>query len=121
MGISTSGSTLVLYALNDMADSIVASSKFKGVHGLSFSSQAGRGKTNVSLILETPSGTPVAQPFWSLHWIHLKRGTRNLAINSVLLFSHHELGSMFPGVSVLLVNVDLPAYCSPTCKQLGKC
>ena len=117
MGISTSGSTLVLYALNDMADSIVASSKFKGVHGLSFSSQAGRGKTNVSLTLETSSGTPVIQSLWSLHWLHLKRKARNWAINSVVFFSNQKLGRVVPGVSVLLVYVDLPTHFSHSCNR----
>ena len=75
----------------------------------------------MSLMLETPSGTPVAQPLWSLHWIPLKRDTGNWAINSVVFFSNQELGGVFPGVSVLLVSVDLPSHCSPYCKQAGKC
>ena len=112
--------SLFLSAVDGVGDSIVGSSKFKGIHGLYFSTWAGRGKTNVSLTLETSSGTPVVQSLWSLHWIHLQRNVRNWAINSVVFFSNQKLGGVFLGVSVLLVNLD-PAHCSPFCKQAWIC
>ena len=104
-----------LSAVNGVADSIIGSSKFKGVHGLS--SWVGWGKTNVSLTLETPSGTPVVHSFLSLHCIHLQRKARNWTINSVV-FSNQKFGSMFPGVTIPLRNMGL-AHCLCWCKQVG--
>ena len=105
-------SVFLISAVNGVADSIIGSSKFKGVHGLSFS-WVGWGKTNVSLTLETPSGTPVVHSFLSLHCIHLQRTARNWTVNSVV-FSNQMFGSMFPGSQslweiwvLLIVYVDV--------------
>ena len=108
---------LFLSAVAGVAVSIVGSSKFKGVYGLYFSSWANRGKTDMPLTWATSSGTPVVQPLWSLHCIHLQRKERNWAINSVVFFSNQKLGRVIPGVSVLLVYVDLPTHFSHSCNR----
>ena len=109
---------LVFSSVDGVADSIVGSSKFKGVCGLSFYSWVCNVKTNVSLKLETYSGTPVVQSLSSLCWIHLHRKARHWTIHSVVVFSNQKLEDMFPGVSVLLINVDIALF---SCKQVGKC
>lgn len=61
--ISSAGRTLFHSSVDGVDNSIVVSSKFKCVHGLSFSSCAGRGEAKVSLTLEKFSRTTVASPF----------------------------------------------------------